>query len=360
MEDLLGIGKVLPIEKLIDVISKALGKVSNHYFDRKNIDAKAYEIRKLAEARADEMRTIATAINANFLLSGGIEYNGGKIAISSPTQSIDQTIQASSQDKSLKDRAEERVIYQEEKKQENLEHITAFAAGILISAGPVTNQPVDEGWASRFFRLAEDISVDEMKALWGRILAGEIKTPGSFSLRTLELLKNLSKSEAECFIKVGRLAIESDNQAFVTFSNIDEEFVNTSLDITPYDEMLLQELNLLASQPRQLSVDDVGENDEKSFFFIGDTALHVTPVVSQFITRKYARTPIPTYHFTSIGKELLQLIDKVEPHIAYVQSVAEFFTSENFKVTYGKWIKENGKFKLLDAKEILFPELRKV
>ncbi|MCW3082461.1 DUF2806 domain-containing protein [Segetibacter sp.] len=212
------------------------------------------------------MRTIAAISNENLLLNGGVEYDGG-IVISSPMHSIAQAIQTSLPDKSLKERVEERVRFQEEKRQANLEDITAFAAGILTNAGPVNNQPVDEGWASRFFRLAEDISVDEMKALWGRILAGEIKAPRYLSLRTLELLKNLTKTEAERFMKVGRLAFESDNHFFLTFSNLEEEFANIPLDISPYDEMLLQELNLLASQPRQLSIQDGGKMRKKAFFY---------------------------------------------------------------------------------------------
>ncbi|MCW3082460.1 hypothetical protein [Segetibacter sp.] len=40
------------MEKLIDVITKALGKVSKHYFDRKDIDTKAYKIRILTEVGA--------------------------------------------------------------------------------------------------------------------------------------------------------------------------------------------------------------------------------------------------------------------------------------------------------------------
>ena len=37
-----------------------------------------------------------------------------------------------------------------------------------------------------FFNIAEDISSDDMQALWGRIFAGKIKQPKSHSLRTLD------------------------------------------------------------------------------------------------------------------------------------------------------------------------------
>lgn len=38
-----------------------------------------------------------------------------------------------------------------------------------------------------------------MQELWGKVLAGEVAKPGSFSLRTLSVLKSLSRDEAELF-----------------------------------------------------------------------------------------------------------------------------------------------------------------
>jgi hypothetical protein len=49
--------------------------------------------------------------------------------------------------------------------------------------------------------------------------------------------------------------------------------------------MLLQELNLSASQSRELSVEDVGKNQEKSFFYIGDTAFQVIPVPEYTVSK---------------------------------------------------------------------------
>src|SRR5690554_545460 len=85
-EDILGIGKILPIDKLFDIVSKSVGKISKPYFDKKDIDTKAYEIEKLAEARAKEMKIIATAVKENFHLTGGIEYTEEKLSISSPKE----------------------------------------------------------------------------------------------------------------------------------------------------------------------------------------------------------------------------------------------------------------------------------
>ena len=49
------------------------------------------------------------------------------------------------------------------------------------------------------------MSSEELQTLWGRVLAGEIKSPGTFSLRTLEFLKNTSHEEA---LKIAKLATD--------------------------------------------------------------------------------------------------------------------------------------------------------
>jgi hypothetical protein len=55
---------------------------------------------------------------------------------------------------------------------------------------------IDDDWLNMFARIAEDKSSEELKNLFGRILAGEIRSPGSFSLRTIQFLATLSKSDA--------------------------------------------------------------------------------------------------------------------------------------------------------------------
>jgi hypothetical protein len=215
LKDILGIGKVLPIDKLIDVVSCSVGRLSKSYFDKKDINNKAYEIKKLAEARAEEMKIISSAVKDNFQLTGGIEYKEQSLSITSPK--LDESIEKSAViiPPTLEERTEKRIEYKEAKKQLNIESVTAYAAEDLKKEKEVTDEPIDEDWATRFFNIAEDISNEEMQALWGRILAGEIKKPKTYSLRTLDVLKNLSKTEAEVFLKFAKLCIQSLSLSFI-------------------------------------------------------------------------------------------------------------------------------------------------
>src|SRR5690606_7233918 len=124
---------------------------------------------------------------------GGIEYNESGVVVTSPKELPADYIELTTP--TLEERTQSRIDHREAQKQLNLENVTAYAAEQLLNEQPVTDEPIDEDWKTRFFNIAEDVSNDEMQALWGRILAGEIKNPKSYSLRTLELLRNFSKEE---------------------------------------------------------------------------------------------------------------------------------------------------------------------
>lgn len=66
---------------------------------------------------------------------------------------------------------------------------------------------IEDDWLYSWRDYAGKVSSSELQDLWGRILAGEVKQPGSYSMRTLEFLKGLSKSEAILISKVARFVV---------------------------------------------------------------------------------------------------------------------------------------------------------
>lgn len=85
-----------------------------------------------------------------------------------------------------------------------------------------------------------------MQELWGRILAGEVKQPKSYSLRTLELIKNLSKKEADTFIKIATLAIQSGHGHYI-FKGKDDDKLSTDFNILYTDIVLLTEIGFFTT-----------------------------------------------------------------------------------------------------------------
>lgn len=94
------------------------------------------------------------------------------------------------------------VLARNNQKIENVGEILAKAEQQFTPDEEVSSEPVDKDWMTRFLDIAETISDDEMRDLWARVLAGEVKKPKSYSLRTLEVLRNISKEEAEVIVKV--------------------------------------------------------------------------------------------------------------------------------------------------------------
>lgn len=324
MNDILGLGKILPIDKLVEVVSSVVGRLSKPYFDRKDIDTKAYEIKKLAEARAEEMKIISKAVKDNFLLIGGIEYNEKGVVVTSPKELPTNYIELSNP--TLEERVQSRIDYKEAQKQLNLESVTAYAAEQLKNEQPVTDQPIDEDWKTRFFNIAEEVSNDEMQALWGRILAGEIKKPKSYSLRTLELLRNLSKEEAECFIKFGQFAIRSGGVSFIVNFN-HEKLLEEKYQLTFRERLLLEELGLLTANDLQFLLQETKDNTIQIIFQIGNVCV---------VANKEANIPqqqVNALVFTKIGQELLQLIE-TKPELDYIQLLASKIRRKGVNVKY--------------------------
>jgi hypothetical protein len=97
----------------------------------------------------------------------------------------------------IEERALQRMVREEGKKQGNIENITAKSLPQLSS--DATPENIENDWLSYFFDRCRLISDDDMQSLWGNILAGQANKPGSFSKRTIDFVAMLDKSDAELF-----------------------------------------------------------------------------------------------------------------------------------------------------------------
>ena len=93
---------------------------------------------------------------------------------------------------------EQRVRFQEEKRQANITSVVAEAARKVEGVEVVSSEP-DHDWTARFFGDVQDVSSKEMQALWAAVLAGEVVHKGSVSLRALHVLKNVDQATAQYF-----------------------------------------------------------------------------------------------------------------------------------------------------------------
>lgn len=105
-------------------------------------------------------------------------------------------------DREQMDRARARFLGEAYRKQENIESIAQVAAEELARNPTESPEEPEEDWLNVFTRYAEDASSERVRRLWGRVLAGEFRAPGSIALRTLRLLSELDQQTADDFEQV--------------------------------------------------------------------------------------------------------------------------------------------------------------
>ena len=106
-------------------------------------------------------------------------------------------------------------------KQKNREHIAKNAIIELediIETGLPEKEPSKE-FKDTFFRYAENISTEEAQKLWGKLLAGEIRNPGSFCPMTMSILSKMSIEHAEIFRTLCHCTPDDDPFTYVYFNS---------------------------------------------------------------------------------------------------------------------------------------------
>ncbi|MEP1096060.1 MAG: DUF2806 domain-containing protein [Cyclobacteriaceae bacterium] len=327
IEDLTGLSK--PLQKLIEVVFQGIGALSKPYLIKKTADAKAYEIKVIAEAIKEHQTDLKR-----------IGFDDEKLSLTSLDES---TIQ---HEPTLEERTQRRTEFKEQKKQKNIENITQKAAEHLENEKQVSDEPVDEDWTTRFFNYAEDISNEELQDLWARVLAGEVKQPRSYSLRTLELLRNLSKKEAETFMKFAKLAVQATHSSFIlNFKS--EKLLEEKYDLTFSDRLLMEELGLMTANDLQFKINETKDQKAQLAFVIGNIC-----VIHEKLENKPMQN-IQVLAFTKIGQELLELVSST-PEMDYIQLLATKIDRQNGSVKYAMILEQlpDGQIKHIGLQDV--------
>lgn len=88
---------------------------------------------------------------------------------------------------------------------------------------------IDEDWMNLFSDYAARASSDRLREQWGRILASEVRKPGTFSFLTLRVVAEMTADLARSFQEIYRLSIESfvvqpkefSGQVLVDYGNLE-------------------------------------------------------------------------------------------------------------------------------------------
>ncbi len=100
----------------------------------------------------------------------------------------------------------QRIDYQERKRQANIHAVVKHAAQRLKGATVPAIEP-NHDWTAKFFREVQDVSSEEMQVIWTKVLIGEVEKPGTTSMRTLSILKDLDEKTARLFSQLCSAAV---------------------------------------------------------------------------------------------------------------------------------------------------------
>lgn len=135
----------------------------------------------------------------------------------------------------LIDRATEALLNKELRRQANKEKIAEKVIDQLDleATSEPTATDVDDDWLNVFERYAEDASTERLQEIWSRVLAGQIRKPGSFSLNTLRFIAELDESIANAFERLAP-KIAFGEFAPISTSSLEGQFLTDLLLLEEY------------------------------------------------------------------------------------------------------------------------------
>jgi hypothetical protein len=237
----------------------------------------------------------------------------------------------------------ERIV----REQVNLESVSEIAAGELAKVTSATEPdeattepppPLDDDWLNSFEKEASQKSTEEMQQLFGRILAGEIRRPSTFSLKTVRMLGQLDVETAKIFRKLcslsmsmtfagrvfdARVAVFSGNAASNALADFGLSF--DRLNVLHEYGLIIPDYNSYMDYRPTVAVDGK----------VAATIRYQNAEWGLAPTDKYTAGQGERVHGVALsrsGAELLAIVDP-EPDEKYTQGLQEYWTARNLTMT---------------------------
>ena len=198
--------------------------------------------------------------------------------------------------------------------------------------------PINEDWLNNFEKEASQKSTEEMQLLFGRILAGEIQRPSSFSIKTVRLLSSLDSEVAQIFKLLCSLRITSQIGDHIRDSRVVSLGKSASLNSLRSYGLGFGQLSLLEENGLIISQYDSQMHYEN---FVADGS---RSMVLSFLYQNKDRIfiPLPNWQtsdklwlsgvaLSHSGRELMKIVDTEEDK-KYTDALQEYFKSLNLEM----------------------------
>lgn len=230
-------------------------------------------------------------------------------------------------DENLVQRTQARVMTDEIRKQNNLENIARMTSQDLEDQPKQNNLPIDEDFLSEFKEQAGRVHKEEMQRVWAKILANEIRNPGTYTPKDLLTLRSLNKELAQELLSLAPYILGQENGShlflfgevdFLEKAEIPYDFISNLsqeglLDTSSYYKVLLK-----------------GDKDGKLKLTTHDLLFFIQTGVPNF------EIAVHIYSLTRIGKSIYSILSPektTEKQIEILSSFLNKLFSNSIDVT---------------------------
>jgi hypothetical protein len=185
---------------------------------------------------------------------------------------------------------------------------------------------IAEDWLFRWRDYAGGVSAEQLQTLWGKLLAGELKSPGTYSLRALDFIRNLSPKEAENIALLSRFVFNgviSRSQQAV----LDSEGVNLGFLLG------MEDLGVVSGVLSAGLSNTYASSNTKRFDYCFCSHGRVLVVNHEDPIRTLS---LNLYKLTEVGRQTLRL-GTFAPHEEYLRKVGTEIKQKGFNVVLGSY-----------------------
>lgn len=169
------------------------------------------------------------------------------------------------------------------------------------------NASYEFDWFVRFYEAVGVISDEKMQEMWAKVLAREVNNPGGFSLRSMEILRNLGK-EAMLFDKISKYVLNAfdENNSVTDYFLVSYDKALKCIGLTFPDLLSLVDANLLILNVSTVTIGFKVKPGEIKKVYIGDSVAFVI----ENNTDSIIDATKPAMLLTEAGREIYEIIYK--------------------------------------------------
>lgn len=217
------------------------------------------------------------------------------------------------ENRELVERAANRMFQKAVQQQENIEAVIEDAIPQLEN--DAKSEAIDKDWMNRFVDGAEQVTDKAARKLWSKILAGEANSPGSYSIRSMNLLKNIGRGEAEMIRTLANSTFSFDNTIQVivpqNFTDITSYVGLNFVQINELESLGLIKFSYLTGYEKVYEMPDrltkiLIHNDSSGKYFIQPKSPPVNEGAWEY------KMKVGVAILTAVGNEMLSLVDDID------------------------------------------------